>query len=237
MLLPLFAGLVLAAPEDQVMLNSSGEFLHWMQDSVPFRVNVGNLEGLSADEVLAAVDAASSAWSGADDVHLGLERGDATDQFGGLDEQNTLYLNDDWTSSPDLLALTSSWSNEEGELAEFDLAVNTKHHAWSTMGAEGSVDLQNTLTHEMGHVMGIDHDDTHVEATMYPNSTLGETQKRDLYDSDLDVARWLYPERPASESVGSHSLFACSSVPPEGAWLSLPALFFLTRRRKESACS
>ena len=232
-MLPFFAALALAAPEDQVMVNSSGETLHWTESSVPFRVNAGNLEGISVADVDAAVEGAAAAWSTASEVHVSLDRSEDTTGKGGLDETNVVYFSDDWTASPDLLALTSSWSDDEGVMVEFDLAINADDHAWSTTLAPDTCDLQNTLTHEMGHALGIDHDEVNVEATMFPNATLGETIKRDLYDSDVEVAAWLYPERADEPATADHPLFACSAVPAESFWLAAPALLFLSRRRKE----
>lgn len=237
MFLPFAMGLALAAPEDQVILNSSGEFLHWAQDSVSFRVNPQNLEDIPAESVIVAVEGAAGAWSGASDVYIELLRDADTAEFGGLDDESVVYFNEDWPSSPDLLALTSSWSDEEGVIVEFDLAINTKHHVWSTDGREGSCDLQNTLTHELGHAIGIDHDDANVDATMYPSSTPGETLKRDLDPSDIEVAAWLYPKLAEEDATSSHALFACSAVPAQAGWLGLPALLFFLRRRKEFPCS
>lgn len=237
MFLSVAMGLAFAAPEDQVILNSSGEFLHWAQDSVPFRVNPLNLEEIDTDSVITAVDGAALAWSGASDVYLELARAGDTASMGGLDEESVLYFNDDWPSSPDLLALTSSWSDEEGVIVEFDLAINTKHHDWSTEGKEGTFDLQNTLAHEMGHAIGIDHDDQNVGATMFPNSSPGETLKRDLDAEDVEVAAWLYPERADSELPNSNALFSCSTSPFAAAWLGVPALCLIFRRRQEFPCS
>lgn len=237
MFLPVAMGLALAAPEDQVILNSSGEFLHWAQDSVPFRVNPNNLEEIDNDSVITAVDSAAIAWSGASDVYLELARAGDTATMGALDEENVIYFNDDWPSSPDLLALTSSWSDEEGVIVEFDLAINSKHHDWSTDAKEGACDLQNTLTHELGHAIGIDHDEANVEATMFPSSTPGETLKRDLDAGDVEVAAWLYPEHDADDLPPSNPLFACSAVPLSAAWLGIPAFFLFLRRRQEFPCS
>ena len=68
---------------------------------------------------------------------------------------------------------------------------------------------------------------------MFPNATLGETIKRDLYDSDVAVAAFLYPERADESGVADHPFFACSAVDAQSLWLGVPALLFLSRRRKE----
>lgn len=233
MLLPILAALAWAAPEDQVLINASGEYLHWASADVPFRVNASNVEGIEETKVFAAVSAAASAWSLAEGVHVAYLDEGVTTEMGGLDEANVVYFNDDWTSSPDLLALTSSWSDENGVIVEFDLAVNTADHEWSTNGEKGKCDLQNTLTHEFGHGLGLDHDAGNASATMYASAVPGETLKRDLEQSDRDVAAWLYPA-PGS-SPEERPLALCSPLAGAATWSWLPILCLTFFRRKEVA--
>jgi hypothetical protein len=97
------------------------------------------------------------------------------------DNLNTITLRDgDWTSicststdgrqechQPGELALTTVWSKVCGEIVEADVEVNADQSVpgagfkWAdldvTAGAGQRHDLQNALTHEMGHFIGLDH--------------------------------------------------------------------------------
>jgi hypothetical protein len=85
--------------------------------------------------------------------------------------------------------------------------------ACTTYGQAGcyGYDLQNTVTHEAGHFVGLAHpcDDAgtpscdaplppwesvpYAERTMYPSTTLGETTKRSLSEDDVAGVRAAYP--------------------------------------------
>ena len=99
------------------------------------------------------------------------------------DNVNTIALRDGrWTSicssttdggqechQPGELALTTVWSKKScGEIVEADVEVNADQSVpgagfmWADLDATGVAggqrqDLQNALTHEMGHFIGLDH--------------------------------------------------------------------------------
>ena len=69
---------------------------------------------------------------------------------------NIIYFESDWAHDPALLAVTYLWSDPEGRIISFDLTLNARDD-WSIDGSPGSNDLLNTLSHEFGHAVGIDH--------------------------------------------------------------------------------
>lgn len=60
-----------------------------------------------------------------------------------------------------------------------------------------ATDIQNTLTHEIGHVVGLDHVEV-PGSTMEPSAPLGETQKRVLDVGSADGFCRIYPPREAT---------------------------------------
>ena len=77
-------------------------------------------------------------------------------------------------------------------IMDADIDLNLVDFEWSTSGESGRVDLQNALTHELGHILGFAHSDAQ-EATMFASAIPGETEKRDLYEDDIQGVREVYP--------------------------------------------
>lgn len=112
-----------------------------------------------------------------------------------------------------------------GEILDADIEVNGAFFRFSTEDNPPTArfDLRNTLTHEVGHLLGFDHTpDT--EATMFPSAPIGETRKRTLAPDDInalcDVYARIYDERKSTDDDD------CSTTPgrPRSA---APALLLL----------
>lgn len=101
------------------------------------------------------------------------------------------------------------------------------------------IDLQNTLTHEVGHFIGLAHNcgdpglpacgPAFADATMYPNTSPGDLQKRSLSDDDVAGLCAIYPDR----SGGS----GCASAGAPGVGAALLALLALRLRRRAARSS
>lgn len=235
MLLLVLTTLALATPEDQVLTNAKGARLRWASMPIPFVADPANSAGLDEDGTVAAIVAGAGAWMWVEDSEVEYRfRGVNSGLEGGYDGENVVFFTDKWVATEDLLALTSTWSDADGTILDFDLVINTRDHQWSLDGAVGG-DLQNALAHEFGHALGFGHDEQDEEATMFPSATSGETHKRDLGASDIAVARWLYPALDAEEvdTPETRALQSCSSAPAASLFAFIPAALLAVRRRKE----
>ncbi len=106
-------------------------------------------------------------------------------------------------------------------------------------------DVANTVTHEAGHVLGLDHT-TVPDATMYASAEEGETRKRTLEADDVEGLCTIYPVGAATQTcfggeirfglvqseADSRGCLGCASARgrPSLAWLLL--LLLLGRRRR-----
>jgi hypothetical protein len=230
----LWLPLAAADPAAQMLTNSQGEALHWTAMPIRYHIDPTNEAGLAESGVIAAIVEASAAWAFVDGAEVeyrlqGTERG----AVGGYDDHSVVYFADTWEVSPDLLAVTSNWSNEAGEILDFDMAVNTADHAWALDGNPDVEDLQNTLAHEFGHALGFGHEPKDIEATMFASAHRGEIGKRDLGPTDEDIARFAYPTTEAApEDTGAdRASLGCASVGSAPAPLALLIPFFRRRRR------
>jgi hypothetical protein len=104
---------------------------------------------------------------------------------------------------------------DTGEINEADIVINPYPYAetgaalqFSTDGTPGTYDLESTLAHEIGHLLGLSH--SHVigatmQATQALNGTYGvqAITERTLSDADQAAARNLYGPREKTGSSGS----------------------------------
>jgi hypothetical protein len=114
---------------------------------------------------------------------------------GGNDGVNVVYF--DACSSCGASAETSYASGKR--MTGFDIFVNATR-AWETdltcpTHACGSLDLQNALTHEIGHALDLYHptSDAAAELTMYAGAVPDEIKKRDLGAGEVVALRTIYP--------------------------------------------
>jgi MYXO-CTERM domain-containing protein len=153
------------------------------------------------------------------------------------------------------LALTTVSANPHtGEIKDVDMEVNAFQHAWADIVVHpelgpaqmpGSTiqDLQNALTHEFGHLIGLDHtcyqtppatiptdengvpildcfsaDEAVHETTMFPSATPGDTMKRDLAPDDRQGLCDIYnvandPQVCAPVTMPSAGGCSCAAAP------------------------
>jgi len=115
---------------------------------------------------------------------------------------------DCWDYSAGTLAITTTTFNvRTGRLYDSDLEMNASVHIFTTvdsppcanLGETGcvSTDVQNTVTHELGHALGLGHSpDT--SSTMFATAPIGETSKRVLDPASEQFLCDVYPVGLAS---------------------------------------
>jgi len=103
---------------------------------------------------------------------------------------------------PRVIAVTYIWYNPDTmEIVDCDVIMNTKHD-WGIDPdgeldgyiLEDAFDVRNIVTHEAGHVVGLDdlYDKTYSELTLYGYSEEGETKKISLENGDELGCQALY---------------------------------------------
>jgi uncharacterized protein (TIGR03382 family) len=156
---------------------------------------------------------------------------------------------DCWEYNAGTLAITTTTYNvRTGKLYDADLEMNASTHIFSTVdsppcstvGQMGcvSTDVQNTVTHELGHALGLDHSPDS-RSTMYAGAELGETSKRVLDDGSVEFVCTAYPAgRPTMDCDGTTPIDlseatsgSCNVAPTAPFALLSLALLGLRRRR------
>jgi MYXO-CTERM domain-containing protein len=138
------------------------------------------------------------------------------------------WLEDVWPEDypRDGIALTTiTYQVDNGRILDTDIEMNGVGFGFG-MGCErGLTDIWNTVAHEAGHVLGLDHTDV-PGATMRPRSAPGDCTLRDLAEDDIEGVCAIYPwwddpmECAQDEPFGGLDL-ACTP-PPEDCGCRAP---------------
>lgn len=160
---------------------------------------------------------------------------------------NTL---DCWEHSKLAIAITTtSYHPVAGFIYDSDIELNTPSYVFSTVASPPCVggrystscvatDVQNTVTHEVGHVLGLGHVNV-AGSTMSPRADPGELSKRVLDDGSKQFICDVYPKgqaaracavAPVSDTLGNR-VRGCTSA-PAGLFTWVAALLLVARRRR-----
>jgi Matrixin/Carboxypeptidase regulatory-like domain len=198
---------------------------HWPPQRLPLMFKQNDrplwlLPNLAADSALTtAINSAMQTWSAVTGFPIRVD-GTVATVNGARDGVNLLTFADtpqnrDLTA--DTLAVSHSWwLVETGEVVEADTVMNPAV-SWATDGRAGVYDIQQILTHELGHVLGLDHSPI-AAATMFPFSSEGETVRRTLGPDDVAGVRVLYSIDPSPDQGDiAGRVVTTSSAPVYGA--------------------
>lgn len=110
------------------------------------------------------------------------------------DNRNLVTFADASALGSGVLGATFITSNAEGRILDADIVLSRAVDFTTRLDAfAGSYDAESVLTHEIGHLMGLDHSGL-VRATMAPFTDRGDVHQRSLALDDSIGAGMLYPE-------------------------------------------
>jgi uncharacterized protein (TIGR03382 family) len=154
--------------------------------------------------------------------------------------QNVIIAVEDWPYAEDALAATIVTVNTRTrEIIDADIAFNLEAAPFRVLsagaGAPMANDVQNTLTHELGHALGLMHNKRDPSVVMWPSAPPGETSKRTLASDDRSGLAVLYATGIVTDAGTTPTTGCSASGAGPLAWLPLLALALLLRRPRLAA--
>lgn len=262
----------------------AGVAMKWDHRLIPLQIFTGSpTYALDADLITRAGVAAAEPWShdtlACSALTLAVTANPAVEDVVAPDRKNrVIFRRNTWCRNTtdtrymkcyerSALAITSVWAETTtGRIIDADVEVNAVNYTWADLvehpelfNENNMQDLQNALTHEFGHVIGLDHtcatdnpdDQGHAvpqscatasdeikETTMAAIVQPGDTARRTLADDDKRGACEIYPpgaNLPLNEPKDDSGGCAYGGAPRSGspaAWFGVVATaWWLSRKR------
>ncbi|WP_375766330.1 matrixin family metalloprotease [Archangium gephyra] len=170
---------------------------------------------------------------------------------------------DCWDGDPQTIALTlTTYDEKSGIIYDSDIQLNANGFVFTTVDSPPypvcprpissnpgncvATDVQNTMTHEIGHLIGLDHTRA-LGSVMNPSAPQGEVSKRTIDEGSADFVCKTYPKGQASQSCVTPSLersgnvavlgphVGCSSAGAGVWWPAMAGWALLAWRRRRGA--
>ena len=204
--LPVFALVLISTNSAAYTLQyaGSGDVIRWQESCFHYSIHEEGLSGIDAADLHDSIRASFDAWEDVDCSYFYFVETDdaACDDIGYVDDTGNMNLlvfrTENWEVDRDhdssaIALTTTSWDDLSGRLLDADIEFNAEYFKFGVDGASNLVDIQNTATHEIGHMIGLDHTDQS-GATMYPTAGTGDVDKRSLSSDDENGLCDLYPD-------------------------------------------
>ncbi len=197
--------------------DENGNVLHWSRDDFPvsFKINMKTTT-VPAGQFQQAVKNAFAAWQAVKNASITFAYVGPTDSTEPAYDGENCVIMGKHVSGPDVIGQAYIfYSSDDGRIKDVDIVLNTFYH-WATDGAPDKMDIQNAMTHEVGHLCGLDdlYAKEDSEETMYGYMDYGETKKRTLEPDDKAGLEAIYAINPSEDTGGGGGGSGCGTISP-----------------------
>lgn len=190
----IFTSLLLSSYERE-KAEISKKYLKWEKMPIKYHLNHDCYKPIEKEKCIEAVIKSFKTWEEPECTKLRFARGEDTYESKGSFNQLDIEFNKniivwyykDWPYEPNGLALTTvTYDDKTGKIYDADIELNGVFYRFDVVENTPStyIDIQNTLIHEIGHMIGLDHV-YEPSSVMYPTARAGETKKRNLSPDDI----------------------------------------------------
>ena len=150
----------------------NGQILAWSTPSLTWNLHAAGSEDISDGSHEVAIGKAFDSWQSVGGSQIAFARG--ADTGSGPSGASHVVMFDETNETgyfpplSGIVALTPiSYNTDNGSILDADVIFNGRDYDWSTDGSDGTFDVQDVLTHELGHFIGLDHSPT-LSGSMWP---------------------------------------------------------------------
>ena len=208
----MLAGTALVVAHIRLTNPSNGNPLFWQNPgSIAITINAAGSDDIDDGSHFTALRHAIAAWNGAGQTAAQLVEDTNPAQQARVDwgsDDIHLILFDEANSSgffpggAGIVAVTAVFFHSNGRIADADVLFNGHGFQFTTSGAPGRFDVADVGTHELGHVLGLDHSGW-AGASMYPYVDPSMLLHRSLSLDDVRGLRHAYPAGVFSTITGT----------------------------------
>lgn len=167
----------------------TGHRVRWNTSEVTLFVDPKLQQRFGTKQTEEALTMATEAWRGLSNVPDIVVSDKAALGYQAAQRTNGVYLMNPWPFAKEQLAVTVSTYDLDGQMLGADVLVNGEsEYAMLPDGDDHpgmtQHDLAAVLTHEMGHVLGLDESPDDQSATMWPYIRGGDVHQRTLSEDD-----------------------------------------------------
>lgn len=165
----------------------------WNVQQVEYYINPANGDAIPEENAIADIQAAAMAWTTQSSANImPYYMGRTTGSTATMNGKNEMFFRN---ATKDAAAATTYWwSDSNNRLIDADVVIwdATYKFVSGSSGCSGGIFLQDVMTHEFGHALGIAHSSV-ASATMYPVISYCSTTMRSLDADDIAGIEALYP--------------------------------------------
>lgn len=174
--------------------DGDGAYLFWDVSFMPIPFFIAEPTFREHPDYIAGIETSFKTWRDLENVKIEMfPMGCSKTKFNENDGlNNVILISKDWPFDTSAIAITRNFyvagtTDRAGVILDSDILLNGENHQFTMKGEASKHDVQNIVTHEVGHFLGLGHEISPIDpdSTMYAVASTGETKKRSLSVSDI----------------------------------------------------
>ena len=212
----------------RLIYSGNGNALFWSSpESISVVINSDGSDDLSDRTHMPALRNAIDAWNGVSGSRARLvedtsSQGQSSRNWSSSQHHMMLFDEDNssgfFPMGSGIVAITPLTFFTTGQIIDADVLFNGGNFSFTTSGEAGRFDVQDVATHELGHLLGLDHSGC-AGASMYPYVDPSVILHRSLSADEVRGIESVYPASAMGSILGTVRRAGSNTV-VKGAWVA-----------------